>query len=112
MKVGRAAERQECVSTSIALSPSAWAHGPMSGFGVHTRAGKTHGDTCVQTRSGEANMHGGVSQVGRDLLWWATAQTSQEFFLFFFSFIFLFLGQVHGFPSIIVKEIIFQVYTD
>ena len=48
IKVGRAAERQECVTAFIAPSPSAWAHGPTSKLRVRTHAGKTHADTCVQ----------------------------------------------------------------
>lgn len=48
IKVGRAAERQECVTAFIAPSPSAWAHGPTSELLVCTHAGKTHANTRVQ----------------------------------------------------------------
>lgn len=118
IKVGRAAERQECVTTSIAPSPPAWEHGPTSELRVHTHAGKTHADTCVQARSGEANTHGGVSQAGRDSVQRhkspsqsvGLAGRCQNFpgvSLSLLLFLFLFLFQVRRFPSTVVKETIF-----
>lgn len=133
IKVGRAAERQECVTAFIAPSPSAWAHGPTSELLVCTHAGedpRQHACAGTLVRGEHATAsrkRGGIRCRGTRALpaasaWQGTAETSQEFFFFSFSFfsfssfftflLFLFfLFEMCCFPSTVAKEIIFQVYT-